>query len=53
MVKMGSVDTTYPYHIICNIDGIAVCAARAEFYTETGYGDSVGCYGHEYFRRTD
>lgn len=53
MVKGSTLGAAHSYYPICNIDDIAVCTARAEFYTETGYGDSVGCYGHEYFRRTD
>mgnify|MGYP007096620121 FL=1 len=34
---MGSVDTTYPYHIICNTDGIALYPSRTEPDTEASY----------------
>lgn len=44
---------SYSYYPICNIDDIALRAARTEFYTEAGHGNSIGCYGHEYLRRAD
>lgn len=37
MVKMGSVDITYPYPIICNTDGIALYPSRTEPDTEASY----------------
>ena len=53
MVKRGILGASYSYYPICNIDDIALRAARTEFYTEAGHGNSIGCYGHEYLRRAD
>ena len=51
MVKGGTLGVAHPYCPICNIDDIAVCASGTEFYTEAGYGNRIGRYGHEYLRR--
>lgn len=32
MVEMGNVDTTYPYHIICSTDGIALYPSCTSLY---------------------
>jgi hypothetical protein len=48
MVKMGSVDTTYPYHIICNIDGIALYPSRTEPDTEASYCHRIRGNGYGY-----
>ena len=45
MVKRGTLGASYSYYPICNIDDIALRAARTEFYTEAGHGNSIGCYG--------
>ena len=34
MVKRGTLGASYSYYPICNIDDIALRAARTEFYTE-------------------
>ena len=37
---------SYSYYPICNIDDIALRAARTEFYTEAGHGNSTVSYTH-------
>ena len=51
MVENSTVGVAYSYYTVYNIDDIALRAARTEFYTEAGHGNSIGCYGHEYLRR--
>lgn len=53
MVKGGTLGAAHSYYPICNSDDIALRASRTEFYTEASYRNSIGRYGHEYFRRTN
>ena len=37
MDKMGDLDYTHPYIVVCNTYGIAVCASRTAFFAEASY----------------
>ena len=50
MVENSAVGAAYPPTAVRAADDVALRAARAELYTETGYGDGVGRCGHGYFR---
>ena len=53
MVENSTVGVAYSYYTVYNIDDIALRAARTEFYTEAGHGNSIGCYGYGHIRGAD
>lgn len=48
MVEMGNVDTTYPYHIICSTDGIALYPSCTEPDTEASHCHCIRGNGYGY-----